>query len=78
MIKWEVGTTKPCKTRVQGAPASFGYLCSLPPPMEQGLWQAPYEVPPSWQPPKWTLVVEIWRKELRGDLCLGEARISRR
>ena len=76
LIKWEVGQTKPCKTRVQGAPASFGYLCSLPPPMEQGLWQAPYEVPPSWQAPKWTLVVEIWRKEMRGDLCLGEARIS--
>jgi hypothetical protein len=76
LIKWEVGQTKPCKTRVQGAPASFGYLCSLPPPMEQGLWQAPYEVPPSWQAPKWTLVVEVWRKEMRGDLCLGEARIS--
>ena len=76
LIKWEVGQTKPCKTRVQGAPASFGYLCSLPPPMEQGLWQAPYEVPPSWQAPRWTLVVEIWRKEMRGDLCLGEARIS--
>ena len=76
LIKWEVGQTKPCKTRVQGAPASFGYLCSLPPPMEQGLWQAPYEVPPSWQAPRWTLVVEVWRKEMRGDLCLGEASIS--
>ena len=76
LIKWEVGTTKPCKTRVQGAPASFGYLCSLPPPMEQGLWQAPYELPVNWLPPKWTLVVEVWRKEMRGDLCLGEARIS--
>ena len=76
LIKWEVGTTKPCRTRVQGAPASFGYLCSLPPPMASGEWQAPYEVPVNWQPPKWTLVVEIWRKELRGDLCLGEARIS--
>ena len=76
LIKWEVGTTKPCKTRVQGAPASFGYLCSLPPPMEQGLWQAPYEVPPHWQAPKWTLVVEVWRKEMSGPLCLGESRIS--
>ena len=76
LIRWEVGQTKPCRTRVQGAPASFGYLCSLPPPMASGEWQAPYEVPVTWQPPKWTLVVEIWRRELRGDLCLGEARIS--
>ena len=37
LIKWEIGQTKPCRTRVQGAPASFGYLCPLAFPLCRSL-----------------------------------------
>ena len=77
LIKWEVGTTKPCKTRVQGAPASFGYLCSLPPPMEQGSGrQAPYEVPVHG---RHRSGLSLWRSGARrcGATCASAKRVFR-
>jgi hypothetical protein len=53
LIHWEVGRTQSSKSKAVNAPAYFGNLYSLPPPIETNEWWPPNSAE---EPAKWIFV----------------------